>query len=396
MQLLVVGSSQNALPQEADEVIRALGWTVTSADTYQQAIETAKQGQADAVLINPLADSDASDQDQAGYAELMACLQSQRIVGLIWGDDCLAHPNINLPLVDVIGPHLSPDELRGRLTMIQKYHAVLQQVDRELDDMQRLSHRLREHFQGIEEDMCLAGRLQKDFLPDLSNPKGNLQFQMIYQPASWVSGDIFNVFSIDADHTAFYLSDAVGHGMAASLLTMFINRTLIPTAGSAEGNLIHDPADTLSLLNQALIAQDLPNCQFVTAWYGLFNHTTGKLQFSRAGHPYPLLIKADGTISEIKSPGGLLGVFDTEEFKTRELQLEPGDRLLLYTDGVEHVFPGMQYGTTGTSPLIEMIQPWVDESFSTLIEKLEAKVVEQSGSLAQKDDVTFLGIEVLE
>ena len=133
-------------------------------------------------------------------------------------------------------------------------------------------------------------RLQRDFLPRITGPIENVGIATIYRPASSVSGDIFDIFRIDEDHTGFYIADAVGHGMAASLLTMFIKRAIVPKRVDGNDYVILTPSETLTNLNDALADQSLPNYQFVTACYGLINHRTLTLQYARGGHPYPLLI----------------------------------------------------------------------------------------------------------
>ena len=118
------------------------------------------------------------------------------------------------------------------------------------------------------------------------------------------------------------------------LLTMFIKRSVVSKRVEGGSYSILDPAETMAILNDSLVDQALPNCQFVTACYGVINHRTLMLQHARAGHPYPILMPLDGTCSELKSTGALLGLFKDEVFETTQTQLEPGDKLFLYTDGV--------------------------------------------------------------
>ena len=99
---------------------------------------------------------------------------------------------------------------------------------------------------------------------------------------------MFDVVRIDKDHTGIYIADAVGHGLAASLLTMFIKRAIVPKREADHGHTVLDPAEVLTVLNDVLAEQSLPNCQFVTACYAVLDHRTLTLRYARGGHPAPL------------------------------------------------------------------------------------------------------------
>ena len=107
-------------------------------------------------------------------------------------------------------------------------------------------------------------------------------------------GDIYDVARLDEDHVAFFVADAVGHGMPAALLTIFLKRTLQTKEFTKDGYRLISPDEALAHLNKELVQQQLSMCQFVTMAYAILNTKTLELSWSRAGHPSPMLLKTSG------------------------------------------------------------------------------------------------------
>jgi len=402
MQVLVVNPPEQMLPDGTSGVLEDIGWAVTSADDYGAAIATAGSGTVDAVIVSAPTGVPGDRHQEHDFETLLRTIEAQRIAALVVADHIGQVSADANSLIETIDRRIPSAELRGRLSMIARFHTLLKRMDRELTSMQRLGRRLNDHFHEVDEEMRLAGRLQRDFLPDLQDPVRNIQFSAVYWPASWVSGDMFDVFRIDEDTTGFYVADVVGHGMSAGLLTMFIKRAVIPTAGNGDGRRVNSPSDTIAALNEALTDQELPNCQFVTACYGLINHKTLTLQYARGGHPYPAVLTSEGEIRELTTSGGLLGIFKGEEFPTAEVLLSVGDKVLFYTDGVELLFPdgtkNRQKAARKTGQLSgwhRAIQPLAKLSIQDLLARLESGLDVAPDAFDARDDVTILGLEVL-
>lgn len=296
-------------------------------------------------------------------------------------------------LLDMVGPQTSSDELVGRLSTLARYRPLIQRLEHELNNMHRLGKQLNHHFTEVDQEMRLASRLQQDFLPKEMPTVGGIQVATIFRPASWVSGDIYDVSRVDEENVGLYIADAVGHGMAAGLLTMFIKRAIVPKRIDADSYEIMPPGEVLARLNETLRSQNLPNCQFVTACYCLYNVATKELHVSRGGHPYPIRIGVDGSLTEIRSTGGLLGVFPDEEFETVSTRLEPGEKLLIYSDGIELAFvedrnaPGGEAQFEKGFASVAKLPP--KQFVQHLIELLDA----EEGSLNPHDDVTVIVME---
>ena len=138
-----------------------------------------------------------------------------------------------------------------------------------------------------------------------------------------------------------YLADAVGHGMPAALLAMFMHNALQTKHIGRDGYRLLDSHEAMALLNATLCGQGLSGATFATAAYAKVNLHDGAVDLSRGGHPLPLLIRRGGdAVEEIGGEGALLGVMRDEAFEPCRLALEPGDKLILYTDGVEMAYVG--------------------------------------------------------
>jgi serine phosphatase RsbU (regulator of sigma subunit) len=395
MQVLVVNPPEQSLPEGTSDLLRDIGWDITSTDDYRAAIEAADSGAIDTVILSAPHSEHASGADIDEFETLLGIIDARHMAGVVVGDRPAHRRHAAHSLIDTVDRGISFRELRGRLAMIERYHAVVKHLEGELRNVQRLKNHLSEHFQEMDEEMRLAGRLQRDFLPNIEEPVGNVQFSAVYRPASWVSGDIFDIFTIDEDRTGFYVADAVGHGMAASLLTMFIKRAIVSKRPTARGHAVLTPSETMTALNDALTEQALPNCQFVTACYGVLNNRTLTLEYARGGHPYPILITANGEVRELRTPGGLLGIFKGEEFPTLETQLRPGDKLLLYTDGVDLALPGDDGMSHAEAPLHRAVRTVASLPIQDLTAGLESQLDAAARPSEPADDVTIVGLEIL-
>lgn len=404
MRVLVVnGTDQSGrvgycppLPSGTSELIESNGWELTTVADFGEAMESARTGGIDAVIMSEPAGRGGDRPTYTEFDSFLRFISTQRIAALLVS----SRPGAggvadSRSLVNVVRPDISLGELQGRLAMVDRYHRLVRRLEGELHTMERLSKKLSEHFNEVDQEMQLAGRLQRDFLPNLNEPIANIEFSAIYRPASFVSGDIFDVFRIDEDHTGVYLADAVGHGMAASLLTMFIKRAIVPKRVEGESYTIVEPNEVLAALNDALADEKLPSCQFVTGCYLLIDHRTNTLRYARGGHPYPILISRDGVQSELKSSGGLLGITKGEEFETCELKLQAGDKLILYTDGVELAFTEDGSGPPDTKAFERLICDLKAHPGRSMLRQIEDILDRSADSSATSDDVTIIVFDVL-
>src|SRR5262245_1856901 len=231
--------------------------------------------------------------------------------------------------LDVLSAEVSLEEVVGRLMTLAQYVPLVRCLDDELQHLQRLGHQLNRYIGELDRDMQLAGRLQRDFMPRGLPAIDDIQFSYVFRPASFVSGDIFDIIPIDEHRVGMFIADAMGHGTAAGLITMFLRKALIPRVGTGSSMRVLGPAEALRSMHEGLARHELPNANFVTAAYALIDCRSHEIRYARGGHPYPLLIRSDGSIHELAADGGLLGIPDLPpDFVELSFTLAPGDKLV--------------------------------------------------------------------
>jgi sigma-B regulation protein RsbU (phosphoserine phosphatase) len=235
---------------------------------------------------------------------------------------------------------------------------------------------------------------------------GDVDFRVLFRPASYVSGDIYDVIRLDEKHIGFFIADAVGHGVPAALLTMYIKRSLVTKRidpSNPRGYRLTSPSEALDKLNRDLVEQQSGQVRFATACYGVVNCETYEACIGRAGHPFPIVLRGDGRTETLEPEGGLLGVFEEQEFDEVCLKLGPGDRLLLYSDGFETAFPGENDAADravnkrrklATQHYVQEFEDLRGGTVEEAIGRLESKLDAAAGSLNQRDDLTLICLSV--
>lgn len=347
----------------------------------------------DAAVVVDTDPVDPAGGDEKPYEDLIGVLRRHRLGIVVMTTRPWLYAGHAMGLV-CISPEASVEMLRGALVAMSHLRPVMRQIDLELTSMQHLGDRLARHFEELDHELRLAARLQQDFLPRELPRLDALKFATIYRPCSWVSGDIFDVFVLDEHRVGFYLADAVGHGVAAGLLTMFIREAIRTRRLESHAAPFVLPSVILNHLNDALAAQALPDSQFVTAWYGVVDTRTLELTYATGGHPPPVLVHADGRVSGLEGDGCLLGVFGRQIFEDRTVTLRPGERLLVYSDGFESALlePRTPRAPIAlASDVAAVAHRPAPEFIDALIEQLDA----QPGSLSAADDTTLVLVDVV-
>lgn len=264
------------------------------------------------------------------------------------------------------------DKLRERTAELQNLHKSLQAA-----------------YQQIDMELDLARRIQESFLPQSLPQLPQVRFAVKYRPCGRVGGDFYDLFRLDEDHLGFYVADAMGHGVPASLLTIFVKTTVRTKEIVGKQYRLLPPEEVLRNLNRELIAQRLTDTPFITMVYALFDFRRGILSFARSGHPYPLHIPREGPVRAWQIEGSLLGVFDTV-YRSQTRELRPGDKVLLHTDGMDAASFGRQ--PVGKASLFAAAEAYRHLPLEELVERLGTELFQQS---RQSDDLTLLGLEVV-
>jgi len=290
----------------------------------------------------------------------------------------LANP-VDLPALD--------DQIDACQTQIDSLH-------QEIDHLRSRDRAINFYMHRLDEELRLAARLQQDFLPKSLPQIGPVRFHTVYRPAGYVSGDLYDVFRLDEKHVGFYIADAVGHGVPAALLTMFIKNALVTKEITGGAYRLLPPAESLNRLNQTLISQNLSQATFATAVYGIIDTSACRITLARAGHPCPVILPADPThpSRELHCDGSLLGIFPDEDYAEISLDLSPGDRLFLYTDGIELSFgSGEAIDATRWRSELEEFRTLPGED---LMARFSSHIDHETGSISPQDDLTIVLLEI--
>lgn len=295
----------------------------------------------------------------------------------------------------------APSGVADALSIAEEAGQALQTMQDELDALRQEATILRRRDETIklymsrmDEELRLAAKLQRDFLPKSLPQVGPIQFHTMFRPAGYVSGDLYDVVRLDESHVGFFVADAVGHGMPAALLTMFIKRALVTKEILGGAYRLLPPSEAMQRLNDAIVEQNLSQATFATALYGYINTETLEVSFASGGHPCPMLLPRDDEMRMLAADGGLLGIFPGDTYQQMDFTMSPGDRLLVYTDGIEVAFSdGPAPDTTRWQQ--EILQRRHCDA-PRLIAELSRQLDHSSGSIDPKDDLTVIVIDVAE
>jgi serine phosphatase RsbU (regulator of sigma subunit) len=258
---------------------------------------------------------------------------------------------------------------------------------REILDAQHLRKSLEREHARLDKELRLAANLQSAILP-ASTEFSWCKVASQLHPMGQTSGDIYDVFALDDGSIYLFVADAMGHGTPAALLTMMVTSSLHSNQN------VRSPAAMLGLINKMLLARDTG--LYVTV---VLAHLTpkGELTVAHAGHPALLLYRKDedGALA-CKEGGFALGMFNSEQapFVDERLTLAPGDRLLMYSDGLTEAknAKGRIFGIDGINKVFlgsARAGEAIDEAAAQLIEAVYDH--DEDGKL--DDDLTVLAVE---
>ena len=283
--------------------------------------------------------------------------------------------------------------------LILKYSASekkLKQLNQDLIDKQK----------RLDADLAAAAEIQNSLLPHQIDSTAHLSIAWKFEPCEHTGGDIFNMFPLDDNHWALYMLDVSGHGVQAAMITVSVAQFLQPNSGhllrpelgqSAGSAHIQSPAQVLTALDDEFPFERFNN--FFTITYMIINTRTGDLSYSNAGHPHSILMHRNGHLDFLQKGGPAIGMGEfhllsgqTERFEEGRLQLQPGDRLFVYTDGIiEYQNPDGEF--FGTERFCEALQTLRDQSINRMIEQSIQSLLNFGNRTKPQDDITLLGLE---
>ena len=265
-------------------------------------------------------------------------------------------------------------------------------IDKAVEQIEYIRSAQKEHAQlvDIQTDLSVAREIQHAILPrtfDLKlqdADKVNIYASML--AAKDVGGDFYDFFPIDDHRMGFTIADVSGKGVPAAIF-MAVSRTLIKATGLQD----KPTNECMSTVNDILCDESVGS-MFVTVFYGIYDLQTGHITFTNAGHNPPYILKANGTVEALQAPCNLvLGAVPGVPFTCNTLELEPGDTLFMYTDGVTEA-ENKNHDQFGESRLEEALAECKGTDSKHIVDTVNAKVKEFINGAAQSDDITQLVI----
>ena len=245
-----------------------------------------------------------------------------------------------------------------------------------------------------ESEMRIAGDIQQNLLVRIPPKSATFSVWGSMVPAKSVGGDFYDYFPLDARRLAFAVGDVSGNGIPAAMF-MAASLTLF-RAYAQSANRDTDPehfaADALRCINEGLAASHNDSVRFLTALVGVLDGATGRVALANGGHHPPLWIHSDGRIEFLPLPAtGLVGVGLDLAFETTIISLEPGDTLLLYTDGVIET-KAADGSFFGEERLLDVVSAAESQAPQALVETVVDAVHAFGDNLNLADDLTVMAV----
>ncbi|TMV07276.1 fused response regulator/phosphatase [Ruegeria sediminis] len=321
--------------------LRKWGFEVIEADCGEAALDLCRDDPPDLVLSDWVMPGMSGlefcqafrrlEADNYAYFILLTSKSEQNEVaqGLDAGaDDFLVKP-------------LGADELRARISA----GARILSMQRELSEKNRIIERALDELKivhdAIDKDLIQARKIQESLVPDLTRRFGRSRVSLLLKPCGHIGGDLVGMFSPGENRLGFYSIDVSGHGITSAMMTArlggYLSSTYFDQNVAMERRFdrfyaLLPPEEVAATLNARLIA-DTGIEEYFTMVYAVVDLRNGHLRMVQAGHPHPLVLRRDGSAEFLGEGGVPIGLLPDVTYQRVETYLQPGDRLLLYSDG---------------------------------------------------------------
>ena len=333
--VLVVDDS-TAQPHVLVVLLRQWGFVVDQAASGQQALARCRAQPPDIVLsdwIMPGMDGLElcrlfRQMPRVGYGYFILLTSKTEKQAVAQGLDCGADYFLTKPV--------HPAELRARITagarvlrMEREISSKSQGLTRALDELQGL-------YTAIDHDLRQARKIQQSLVPERVVRLGGTQVSMLLKPCGHIGGDLVGLFQPGQNRLGFFSLDVSGHGVTSALMTArlasylsgrFLEQNIALEQRLCRFYILRPPSEVAEILNNRLLA-DTGVEDYFTMAYGIFDLRTGRLNMVQAGHPPPLIQRANGTIDLLGQGGMPIGLLPDAYFEPIELELQRGDRVL--------------------------------------------------------------------
>ena len=273
---------------------------------------------------------------------------------------------------------------------VEHLNRVMAQMEKDLSVYMEDLTRVTKKEERVRTELDMASKIQKGALPDIFPAFPDRQEFDLYasmEPAKEIGGDFYDFFLIDDDHLCLVIADVSGKGVPAALFMMASKIILADNAimGKSPSEILYDANNAICKNNKLEM--------FVTVWVGILEISTGKLSAANAGHEYPALKRGDGGFSVFKDRHGfVLGGMEGMKYKEYEIQLSPGDKLFVYTDGVSEA-NDPDGNMFEVKRMIDALNEDPDASPAQILGAVRGEISKFVREAEQFDDLTMLCLE---
>jgi phosphoserine phosphatase RsbU/P len=318
------------------------GYEVTEASSGEDALAFCQASEPDFVI---------SDWMMPGMSGLEFCRAFRKLERDTYGyfilltsksDKSEVAQGLDIGADDFLIKPVNGGELRARIDAGER----ILRMERELRDKNRLVSSTLQELQGlydsINRDLMEAKKLQQSLIRERYRSFGNSDVSLLLRPSGHVGGDLVGFFPINARRVGIFAIDVAGHGITSAMMTARLAGYLSGTSPEQNIALIltdfgiydaHPPADLAMHLNR-IVLEEMQTDSYFTLAYADVDLVSGRVSMVQAGHPHPAILHPDGTIAYLGEGGLPIGMFEGATYQGFEIQLSPGDRLFLMSDGM--------------------------------------------------------------
>ncbi len=263
------------------------------------------------------------------------------------------------------------------------FELVARSLDLVLADADRRTARAR-----LTEELAIGRRIQLALVPRRFPDVAGWSFAAAYEPALEVGGDLFDAFGVrgQTGQVGLLVADVTGKGIPAALLMADVRALLHAATDNASG-----PGDALERVNRILV-RERATALMVTALLLVVDTETGIVRYASAGHEPPLVARATGVVEPLEASGAILGLAEHATFVEHQARLEPGDAVVLYTDGITDA-RDEQRSFYGEDQLLRIVAASCGRSAGALVQAITDDVHAFRGDADPFDDLTLLVAE---
>lgn len=369
------------------------GYALRTVDDREVSCELIANELPDIVVIGTLM---LSKGDADRFAAIVNDCKTAEIPIILCGNDEAANASLKKLVDDIPVLHrpFCEKDVRYKMESQMKIRRLSQDLNCAHQKILEKEYELRASNES-------AAHIQRSLFPKHPPIVRSFRFAWHFMPCQkkGVGGDLFNILQLDERYVMAYVLDVSGHGFPAAMVTVSISQALGPKRGDIVKRGIDSPpyyqivptSEVMAQLNHEYPFERFD--KFFTICYFLMNVKTGQVCYSNAAHPLPLLLRKDGGIEQLQERGTIIGL-DNSDFPEGEVQLQPGDRIFMYTDGiVEHENKAGEF--FGQERLCRQLRESQSSSIKETCDEVVSLLVNFGDGREIQDDVTLLGIEYL-